>query len=251
MSAMIEISKLTKHYGAYAAVKELTLTVNKGEIFAFLGVNGAGKTTTIRMLAGILEPTSGEIFIDSYSLAKNPEEAKRRTGYIPDRPYLYPKLTADEYLQFISALYEVPRKQSALKIDELLTEYSLIEKRNELVEGLSHGMKQRLATCGALIHEPQLLIVDEPTVGLDPHGAKLLKKKFRDYKQRGMSVFLSTHSLNIAQELADRIAIIHEGSLVTIGTLEQIRTIIGGADLTLEELFLKLTGTNEDQEAMQ
>lgn len=248
---MIEILHVSKKYGSQTAVNDLNITVNKGEIFAFLGVNGAGKTTTIRMLAGILEPTSGEIFIDSYSMAKNPEEAKSRAGYIPDRPYLYPKLTADEYLQFVASLYNVPRKKTNKKIDELLAEYSLTEKRQELIEGLSHGMKQRLATCGALVHEPQLLIVDEPTVGLDPHGAKLLKKKFKEYKQNGMSVFLSTHSLNIAQELADKIAIIHEGALITVGTFEQIKALTGGDNLTLEELFLKLTGNQDQKEPVQ
>lgn len=238
---MIKIESVTKRYGNFTAVQDLNLEVKKGEIFGFLGVNGAGKTTTLRMLAGVLKATSGKISIGQYDIAKDPIAAKSITGYIPDRPYLYNKLTAREFLYFVADLYSVPAKEVDQRIDSLLSDYNLANWSNELIEGFSHGMKQRVATCAALIHKPQVLIVDEPIVGLDPHGAKMLKNAFRNYAQKGMAILLSTHSLNVAEEVADRLAIIHQGKLITIGTLDDLRQQTGDFQNDLEEMFLEIT----------
>ncbi len=238
---MIRIESLTKVYGNYRAVDALSLEIEGGEIFGFLGVNGAGKTTTLKMLAGILRPTSGSIFIGDFDALANPREAKRMIGYIPDRPYLYPKLTGREFLHFVADLYEVPPREARERAQDLLTEYTLTDWQDELIESYSHGMKQRLATCAALVHRPKILIVDEPMVGLDPHGAKLLKESFRSYAQAGMTIFLSTHSLNVAEEVADRLAIIHRGSLIAHGTFDHIREQSGGQEERLEEIFISLT----------
>jgi len=238
---MIEIQNVTKRYGAFCAVSDLTLKVNDGEIFGFLGVNGAGKTTTLRMLAGILKPTSGTLKICGYDIERQAREAKSITGFIPDRPYLYSKLTGREFLYFVSDLYSVPPKEAEDRIDQLLSEYRLLDWQDELVESYSHGMKQRLATCAALVHRPKVLIVDEPMVGLDPHGAKLLKESLRTYANQGMSILLSTHSLNVAEEVSDRLAIIHRGKLIALGSLKEIRERSGNHKEDLEQIFLELT----------
>ena len=245
----VSIQHLQKCYGSFKAVQDISLEVRPGEVFGVLGVNGAGKTTTLRMLAGILTPTSGSIDIFGISLKDNPIEAKRICGYIPDRPYLYNKLTGREFLYFVSDLYQVPIKKAEENITRLLSEYKLTEWQYELIESYSHGMKQRLATCAALIHEPKLLIVDEPMVGLDPHGAKFLKAAFRRYAAEGMTVLLSTHSLNVAEEVADRLVIIDRGKIIALGTLDEIRTQTN-SDVSkkenLESLFLRLTGEEEE-----
>lgn len=238
---MIEIQELFKKYGSFPAVNNISFSVEPGEIFGFLGINGAGKTTTLKMLAGVLKPTSGRIRIGEFDMSSQPEKAKNITGYIPDRPYLYNKLTGREFLQFVCDLYSISSKDSDYRIDALLEEYGLTKWNNELVESYSHGMKQRLATCAALVHNPKVLIVDEPMVGLDPHGAKFLKEAFRRYADDGMSILLSTHSLNVAEEVADRLAIIHQGSIIAIGTLEHIRAKVGDIEICLEEVFLRLT----------
>lgn len=238
---MIEIDNLTKSYGRFTAVNQVSFSVAPGEIFGFLGVNGAGKTTTLKMLAGVLKPTSGSIKICGHDMRTAPRQAKSVTGYIPDRPYIYNKLTGREFLYFVADLYMVDEKEAEERIDALLLEYGLVDRDNELVESYSHGMKQRLATCAALVHRPKVLIVDEPMVGLDPHGAKFLKEAFRRYADEGMSILLSTHSLNVAEEVADRLAIIDKGSLIAIGTLDHIRSVTGHVEIRLEEMFLKLT----------
>jgi ABC-2 type transport system ATP-binding protein len=238
---MITINNVTKQYGSFSAVQGISLEVKPGEIFAFLGINGAGKTTTIRMITGILQPTSGDITIGGFSMAREPLKAKQITGYIPDRPYLYGKLSAREFLYFVADLYEVQPALAEERITSLLQEYGLTTWQNELIENFSHGMKQRVATCAALVHEPRVLVVDEPMVGLDPHGAKLLKERFKAYAARGMSIFLSTHSLNVAEEVADRLAIIHQGKILTTGTLSDIRALTGKRDEGLEAMFLELT----------
>jgi ABC-2 type transport system ATP-binding protein len=238
---MIEIENLTKSYGNFEAVKHVDFTVEPGEIFGFLGVNGAGKTTTLKMLAGVLKPTAGNIKICGFDMAREPEKAKRITGYIPDRPYIYNKLTGREFLYFVADLYLVEDKEADFRIDQLLEEYGLIDWQDELVESYSHGMKQRLATCAALVHKPKVLIVDEPMVGLDPHGAKFLKEAFRRYAAEGMSILLSTHTLSVAEEVADRLAIIHKGSIINMGTLESIQQTTGQLEIRLEDMFLKLT----------
>lgn len=238
---MIELRNLTKRYGSFCAVNNLNLTVEAGEIFGFLGVNGAGKTTTLRMLAGVLEPTSGFIHIDGYDMASEPEKAKAITGFIPDRPHLYGKLTANEFLHFCAELYQVPKNEIAPRVATLLSDYNLTDWQHELIESFSHGMKQRLATCAALVHRPRLLIVDEPMVGLDPHGAKMLKESLRRYSKAGTTVLLSTHSLNVAEELSDRMAIINRGEIIALGNLTEIRALAGGKEVALEQLFLELT----------
>lgn len=243
---MIEIEHLSKLYGKFCAVNDVSLEVKSGEIFGFLGVNGAGKTTTLRMLTGVLRPTSGVIRLGGFDMAKEPEKAKTITGFIPDRPYLYNKLTGREYLYFVADLHEVDPKNLDAKVDALLKQYGLLDWQDELIEGFSHGMKQRLAMCAALVHEPKILIVDEPMVGLDPHGAKLLKTSFREYASSGMAILLSTHSLNVAEELCDRLAIIHKGSVLAVGTLEDMRARAGGANQRLEEIFLQLTWSEEE-----
>ena len=238
---MITLTNLSKTYGSFTAVNNVSLSVPSGGIFAFLGVNGAGKTTTIRMITGILKPTSGSIYLGGYDLLAEPLQAKAITGYIPDRPNLYPKLTGREFLYFICDIYRVHGKQAEKRIDEVLDEYSLTQWQDELIESYSHGMKQRLATCAALVHDPRVLIVDEPMVGLDPHGARNLKEAFKRYAKNGVTIFLSTHSLNVAEELADHLAIIHQGSILTTGTLDDIRDLTGKHDEGLEHMFLELT----------
>jgi ABC-2 type transport system ATP-binding protein len=238
---MITLKNLSKSYGSFKAVNNVSLQVPTGGIFAFLGVNGAGKTTTIRMITGILKPSSGSIYLGGYDLLADPIQAKAITGYIPDRPNLYPKLTGREFLNFMCDLYRVPGKHAEKRIDEVLEEYSLTQWQDELIESYSHGMKQRLATCAALVHDPRVLIVDEPMVGLDPHGARNLKEAFKRYAKEGVTIFLSTHSLNVAEELADNLAIIHQGSILTTGTLDEIRELTGKHDEGLEDMFLELT----------
>jgi ABC-2 type transport system ATP-binding protein len=241
ITGMIEVQDLRKRYGTFQALKGISFSIASGEIFGFLGVNGAGKTTTLKILAGILQPTSGAAYIGGFSLRDDPSKAKGLTGFIPDRPHLYPKLTGREHLYFVADLYRVAPSDAERRIDELLDNYALVEWQDELIESYSHGMKQRLATCAALVPRPKVLIVDEPMVGLDPHGAKLLKDSFRRYAGEGMSILLSTHSLNVAEEVSDRIAIIHRGELLDTGTVEEIRGRTGLTDSGLEQMFLQMT----------
>lgn len=238
---VIQVSGLSKQYGDLHAVHDISFSVAPGEIFGFLGMNGAGKTTTIRMMTGILRPSSGSVRLGGFDIVAEPVEAKSIVGYVPDRPYIYNKLSGREFLYFVSDLYRISSDRAEERIDELLKEYDLVEWQDELVESYSHGMKQRLATCSALVHDPQILILDEPMVGLDPHGARLLKNAMRRYAQKGMTVFLSTHSLNVAEEVADRLAIIHRGRIINIGSLEEIRRQSGSTRNGLEELFLEIT----------
>jgi ABC-2 type transport system ATP-binding protein len=242
----VSLRDLVKKYGDFTAVGGISFDVLPGEIFGFLGVNGAGKTTTLRMLAGTLVPSSGSISICGISLLDEPERAKSCTGYIPDRPYLYTKLTGQEFIEFVADLYNLERANSRPRMSALLQEFGLDRWKHELIETYSHGMRQRLATVAALIHEPKLLVVDEPMVGLDPHGAKLLKDSFRRYAASGMGILLSTHSLNVAEELADRLAVVHEGRILAMGTIEEIRRQSGVQTGTLEHVFLELTGNTDN-----
>lgn len=245
---MILIENLVRKFGERKAVDGISLKVERGEIFGFLGMNGAGKTTTLRILAGILQPTSGRIEIGGVDLADDPRAVKRLSGYIPDRPYLYGKLTAREFLSFVAELYEIEDSVVDERIDNIIKCYQLANYQDQLVESYSHGMKQRLATCAALMHQPQVLIVDEPMVGLDPHGAKLLKDTLKGYAEDGMTVFLSTHSLAVAEELCHRLAIIHRGRILAEGTLEELRAQSPGGNL--EEIFLNITGEKLLEEGM-
>jgi ABC-2 type transport system ATP-binding protein len=238
---MIKALNVTKKFGDLTVVNNLSLSVQPGEIFGFLGLNGAGKTTTLRMLSGIIPPTSGEISIGNFDIVSQPREAKQITGFIPDRPHLYPKLTGLEMILFCAELYGIPYKVACERAEKLLHKFGLSAWSNQLTETYSHGMKQRLATASALVHEPKVLIVDEPMVGLDPFGAKELKKLFRELAASGTTIMLSTHSLNVAEELADRIAIIKTGNVIATGTLAELRSGTGQAKASLEELFLNLT----------
>ena len=237
----LKISNLVKNYGSHSAVKDISLDISPGEIFGFLGMNGAGKTTTLKMIVGLLKPTKGEIEIFGNNASIHTQESKSICGYIPDRPYIYPKLTAREFLLFISELYKVPYKIAKNRITELLDHFQLLDKQNQMIESFSHGMKQRVATAASLIHHPKLLIIDEPMVGLDPHGAKLLKETLRTFSSEGNSVFLSTHSLDVAQDVCDRLAIIHHGSIIATGTFDELRAQGNSNAARLEEVFLEIT----------
>ena len=239
---MIRLTHLTKRYGSFTAVDDVTLEVSRGELFGFLGPNGAGKTTTMRMIAGILQPSEGKIEIGGDDLAEHPIKAKHRLGFIPDRPYVYEKLTGAEFLRFVAALYGQSGETIERRMDELLELFELSDWKDELVESYSHGMRQKLIISSALVHKPEVIVVDEPMVGLDPKSGRLLKDLFREFVQRGGTVLMSTHTLEIAEGMCDRIAIIRAGKLVAYGTMDELRQQHASGDSTLEALFLKLTG---------
>jgi ABC-2 type transport system ATP-binding protein len=223
-------------------VDRLTLDVTRGEIFGFLGPNGAGKTTTIRMVAGVLQPSEGRIVIGGDDLTQNPFAAKSRLGYIPDRPFLYEKLTGAEFLRFVAGLWGKNGAEAEARADRLLALFSLTEWKDELVESYSHGMRQKLLITSALLHDPELIVVDEPMVGLDPRSARILKDLFRAFVDRGGTVFLSTHTLEVAEALCDRIAIIQKGQVIAMGTMQELRGQADAGEAHLEEIFLKVTG---------
>jgi ABC-2 type transport system ATP-binding protein len=237
---MLEIINVSKRYGTKQAVENLNLSVPAGELFAFLGPNGAGKTTTIKMICGLLFPTTGIIRVGGFDLATQGDQARMLISYVPDQPYLYEKLTGREFLQFISDLYGLEKTLAEKKIEEMIALFQLGDFVDDLTERYSHGMRQRTVFASALLHDPKLLIVDEPTVGLDPKNIRLLKDVLRDQAKRGATVLMSTHSLDIAQELADRIGIVDQGKLIGLGDLYSLRTR-ANMEGTLEEIFLKLT----------
>lgn len=241
MTNVIELKNLTKLYGALRAVHHLNLSVGEGEIFGFIGPNGAGKTTTIRMMGGVILPTQGEILIDGISMDADPVEAKMRIGFIPDRPFLYEKLTGMEFLKFTADLFHVEKDFFEEKSEVILKMFSLLDRADELIESYSHGMKQRLIIGAAILHDPRVIIVDEPMVGLDPAGIKLVKDLIRRLAGNGTTLFLSTHSLEVAEDLCHRIGIIHRGSLIATGSLDELRQLARAQESDLEALFLKLT----------
>jgi ABC-2 type transport system ATP-binding protein len=240
---MIKLSNLTKTYGTLTAVKSISLEVTPGEVFGFLGPNGAGKTTTIKMMAGLLQPTSGEVRINGFDVQKEPLKAKAITGFIPDRPYLYEKLTAGEFMQFVSKLYDMAGMEK--RIGELLGLFGLTEWSGELIENFSHGMKQRLVMASALLHDPKVLVVDEPMVGLDPRGARLVKDLFKDLAAKGVAIFMSTHTLEIVENMCSRVAIINHGEIIAEGSVEDLGRLARMPESHLEPIFLKLTGGDE------
>jgi ABC-2 type transport system ATP-binding protein len=239
---VIQLKHLTKRYGSFTAVDGVDLVVPKGELFGFLGPNGAGKTTTFRMIAGILQPTSGAVEIGGIDLLQHPLEAKQRLGFIPDRPFVYDKLTGREFLRFAAALYGQQGLAVEKRIIELLELFELTRWKDELTESYSHGMRQKLIISGALVHRPDVIVVDEPMVGLDPKSARLLKDLFRQFVGRGGTVLMSTHTLEVAEAMCDRIAIIHGGKIIASGTMAEVQQQTASEDLGLEDLFLKLTG---------
>lgn len=243
---MIDVRDVTKRYGDKTAVAGLNLSVPAGELFAFLGPNGAGKTTTIKMLCGLLFPTTGSVTVGGFDLKTEGDEARRLIAYVPDLPFLYEKLTGREFLQFTADLYGIEKGRAAENIARVIEWFHLDEFADDLTERYSHGMKQRTVFAAALVHEPKLLIADEPTVGLDPKSVRELKVLLRKLAADGMTVFLSTHTLDIAQELADRIGIIDRGKLLACGTMADLRTQ-AARDGNLEDLFMTITQEQAEQ----
>ncbi len=244
-SPVLQIDQLEKIFGAFTAVDTISMELASGEIYGFLGPNGAGKTTTIKMLAGILQPTKGTIHICGQDLRRHPLSCKNKTGYIPDRPYLYEKLTGYEYLSFINSLYDVLGTTPLEEALHYLELFDLIDWKDHLIEGYSHGMRQKLIMTSIFMLNQPLIIVDEPMVGLDPKSARIVKEIFKNKAQSGHSVFLSTHSMEIAEELCDRVGIIVRGNIIADGTMAQIRDRGTDNSNNLEDVFLELTGASE------
>src|ERR1051326_3799617 len=245
---MITLKQLTKRYGSFTAVDAIDLTVPRGELFGFLGPNGAGTPTPLRISAGILRPTSGSVQIGGIDVAADPIAAKHKLGFIPDRPFIYEKLTGAEFLRFVAGLYEQEGAEVEHRARELLALFDLEEWRDELVESYSHGMRQKLIISSAFVHRPEVIVVDEPMVGLDPKAARILKDLFREYTRRGHTNMMSTHTLEVAQALCDRIAIIQAGKIRASGTMNELRATAAGGGAGLEHIFLKLTGENAARE---
>jgi len=238
---MIQLENLTKRYGTALAVNRLDLTVAAGELFGFIGPNGAGKTTTIRMIAGLLAPSEGRVRVNGLDMTRQPEAAKRQIGLIPDRPFLYEKLTGLEFMRFTADVYAVPRSRRNGRARELLDLFGLLDRAQELIESYSHGMKQRLIMAAALLHEPPVIIIDEPMVGLDPHGIRMVRRLFRNLADGGTTLFMSTHTLSLAEVLCDRVGVIHLGRLAATGTIPELKRAARVGDADLEEAFLQLT----------
>ncbi|MEO5509335.1 MAG: ABC transporter ATP-binding protein [Longimicrobiales bacterium] len=245
---MIRLEGVTKRYGKFVAVKPLDLHVKAGELFGFLGPNGAGKTTTIRMVVGVLRPTAGSIHIAGQDMLRDSVAAKRHIGYIPDRPSLYEKLTGSEFLRFVSGLWGREGEEAEARGEELMRLFDLHAWKDTLIESYSHGMRQKLLISSALVHSPDVIIVDEPMVGLDPRGARLIKDLLRTFVAQGGTVFLSTHTLEVAETLCDRIAILNQGQIRAMGTMADLRKEAESGGGGLEEIFLKLTGGEDVQE---
>jgi ABC-2 type transport system ATP-binding protein len=236
---MIELCGVTKRFGSKCAVDRLDLEVRPGELFAFLGPNGAGKTTTIKMICGLLSPNAGTVRVGGFDAAS--QQARQMLGYVPDQPYLYDKLTGREFLKFVVEMYGLDRHRSARRIEELVETFEMSDYADELCESYSQGMKQRVVFASALVHDPRVLVVDEPLVGLDPKSARIVKDLFISQARSGCTVLMSTHLLAIAEELADRVGIVDRGRMLAVGTLEELRIQLQHRG-PLEELFLKLTG---------
>ena len=237
---MIELTNLVKKFGDLLAVDGVTLSVPRGEFFAVLGPNAAGKTTTIKILTGLIRPTSGEARVAGFDVQKQPLEARKRMAYVPDFPFLYDKLTPAEFLRFTGQLFQMTNEAVAAESHELIDRFGLGPYLRKPIEGLSHGTKQRVAIVSALMHQPEVFILDEPMVGLDPHHARVLKDVLKERSLNGMTIFISTHQLSVAEEMADRIGIMHRGKMIAVGNREELRRK-SGVDGALEETFLSLT----------
>jgi ABC-2 type transport system ATP-binding protein len=244
---MIEIEGLTKSYGDFPALKGLDLRIPDGELFTFLGPNGAGKTTTIKILVGLIQPTSGNARIDGLDVMERPVDVKRRIGYVPDTPFLYDKLTAWEYLRLLAGLHGLTQERFEQRAEFLLGTFGLGDRADGIVEDFSHGMRQKLSFCGAFLHEPTTVIIDEPWVGLDPRSVRAVVDFLKDRNREGVTVLMSTHSLPIAERIADRIGIIHAGNLIAEGTAAEL--LEGRGDGALEEVFLSLTEDDQGGDA--
>jgi ABC-2 type transport system ATP-binding protein len=246
-NVLIETSHLVKKFGEKAAVNDVSFSVSGGEIFGFLGPNGAGKTTTIKMIVGLLQPTSGFVRVCGYDVQQQPIKTKASSGYVPDEPNLYAKLSGRELLRFVGDLYELDPSRITRRIDELLRLFDLVEAGDNTIDSYSHGMQQKTSLATALMHDPKVLVLDEPTVGLDPKSARLIKDILRQLAERGAAVMLSTHIMEIAERMCDRIGIINKGQLVAVGTMSELRGH-GNGQASLEDIFLELTGGAEDAE---
>ena len=245
---MISITNLSKQYGDFEAVHDLSLEIPGGEVFGFLGPNGAGKTTTIKVLSGLLPPSSGTVTIAGFDIVKRSVDAKAVTGFIPDTPFIFDRLTGSEFLRFVGRLYGMSDGDAGAGAIEQLEFFELTDWGNHLVESYSHGMRKRLAMAAALLHKPKVLIVDEPMVGLDPKGARKVRKMFRDLAEAGITIFLTTHELTTAEAVCDRIGIIHHGKLTALGSVEELASQVRAPGSHLEEVFLKLTLESEGEE---
>lgn len=248
---LIKTNQLYKKYGSVPVVKGLNLEVRGGEIFGFLGPNGAGKTTTIKMLTGLLEPSEGDAFICGYDIRKQPAEAKALMAYVPDQPKLYNKLSAREFLHLIGALYRVPEAVARERAVHLLNLFGLQDRADELLEGYSHGMRQKVVLASALLHQPRVILLDEPTVGLDPASARLLKDILQELARQGAAILVSTHILEIAERMCHRVGILKDGLLIAQGSPEELRQKAGRSGESLEDIFLELTGGQENAELIK
>lgn len=243
-SLAIKTSSLTRRFGRKTAVCDLNLEIAEGEFFCFLGHNGAGKTTTIKMMTGLLRPTSGCAILGGYDIQDDPIAAKRLLGYIPDHPFLYEKLTGREFMRFVAGLYRMPEVSFAETCDGLLETFEILHAADQLIESYSHGMRQKLSFASCFLHQPRIVIVDEPWVGLDPKNIRAVKTFLREKTAEGITVFMSTHSLSIAEEVADRIGIIYQSRLLHVGTVDEIKALASGS---LEDVFLELTRQAEEE----
>ncbi len=237
---MIKTSKLTKQFGSQVAVRELDLDVAAGEFFCFLGPNGAGKTTTIKMLTGLLRPSSGFALLGGSDIQRETIRAKQLLGYIPDHPFLYDRLTGREFMRFVAGLYRLPEEEYQGRCDSLLETFEILDVADQLIQDYSHGMRQKLSFASCFLHDPRIVIVDEPWVGLDPKNVRKVKNYLWQRSREGITIFMSTHSLAIAEEVADRVGIIHQGRLLHLGTVEEIKTLVATSN-SLEDVFLELT----------
>ncbi len=237
---MIEFKYVSKHFGSKKAVDVLNLTIKDGEIFGFLGPNGAGKTTTIKMLVGLLEPSGGEVFLNGLNVRKNPLEAKQKLSYVPDNPDIYDKMTGIQYLNFLANIYRLSADEKKYRIEKYSNDFEMMDALTGLISGYSHGMQQKICLIGALIHEPEVLILDEPMVGLDPKSSFRLKELMRERCDAGKTVFFSTHVMEVAEKICDRLAIINHGKVIAVGTMDEIRAQAADGG-SLEKIFLELT----------